>query len=441
LEGKEVREGEWITKVYTVTRLSAIEPKVHYDEFYEAQPKVLIAPLSFRLAKSLGSNSSWSEFGNWFLELNSDLNALSPATKRYIDDMKREKSQNDLVRELYHYMQDRTRYVSIQLGIGGFQSLPAKDVEEHGYGDCKALTTYMKSLLEYAGMKANYILVRAGENEPDVVADFPSNQFNHVFLGIPGKVDTLYLECTSQNNPFGYVGTFTDDRNVLWVERNSSKIVRGKKYDHENNMQRTISDVKIHPNGNADIKLNVTNRGTFFEDLAIFKMAPKDYVDKFNKSKFNFSDFGIKDFTYQHAERDSAEFVSNYQVAVNGLGKVVESKILLPIVITNPITQFISKDDYKKYCSIRRGLTVEEEVNITLPKNAWTENLPPAVNLSSPYGSYELRYEQEGAVVRVTRKFVLFKGQYREEKFDGFSQYLSKIITLEKRKLILNSKT
>ena len=59
-------------------------------------------------------------------------------------------------KKIYQYVQDNTRYISVQVGIGGMQPITAKEVDLVKYGDCKGLTNYTKSLLDIVGVKSNY---------------------------------------------------------------------------------------------------------------------------------------------------------------------------------------------------------------------------------------------------------------------------------------------
>ena len=70
----------------------------------------------------------------------------------------------------------------------------------------------MVAMLKEAGIKGYYTIIMAGKNAPEVIPDFPNDQFNHIIVAVPNNRDTLWLECTSQTNPFGYLGHFTGDR-------------------------------------------------------------------------------------------------------------------------------------------------------------------------------------------------------------------------------------
>ena len=54
----------------------------------------------------------------------------------------------------------------------------------------------------------------------------------------------VFLECTSQDDPFGYQANFTDDRDVLVIKPEGGEIIRTKNYENKDNSQ--IVKATIH---------------------------------------------------------------------------------------------------------------------------------------------------------------------------------------------------
>ncbi len=440
IKGVTKTDGNRISTVFTVTNLPSVDNKVRYQDFYDDQPKVLVSPESFRLDNVAGSSASWKDFGNWFLALNSDVHKLSGKTKLFIDGLDKS-DKRKVVQQIYEYMQDKTRYVSIQLGIGGFKSLPAEEVDNNGYGDCKALSTYMKCMLQHAGINSNYILVRAGDDEPDVIAEFPGNQFNHVFIGVPLASDTIYLACTSQIVPIGYTGTFTDDRNVLWIENNKSAIIRSKIYDQIENVQNNFIKIALDIEGNGLASFESINQGIFFDEIMVYKLAPEDYIKKYNQSKFDYNDYSLKKFTFDQPDRDVSAFVSRFNVEINSLARPVSGKLVLPFVPATPFYKYIDNDELQRFYSIKRCMTVADVIEVDLPDNYWVYNLPQPEKIDTPFGSYSIEATVDGDKLKLKRTMIFFKGEYRNEGYDGFRTFFQAIEKVEKKKLVLNSKT
>src|SRR4030095_3800912 len=128
-------------------------------------------------------------------------------------------SESEKIKRIYEYMQNNFRYVSIQLGIGGYRPFSATFTDQKKYGDCKGLSNYMKAALKSVGIKSHIAIINAQYNAEPVDPDFPANNFNHAILCVPGK-DTIWLECTSSSAEFGKLGTFTENRNALLVTEN-----------------------------------------------------------------------------------------------------------------------------------------------------------------------------------------------------------------------------
>jgi len=435
---------ESTTATWTMADLPAVERYENYKAFLTQAGKVHITPVSFTFGGIEGDFKSWGNFGEWFRILNEGRNTLSASTKVHLDGLKETHGENTsaLVKAVYQHMQSRTRYISIQLGIGGFQAIPADEVDEKGYGDCKALTNYMKAMLEYLGIPSNYILVYAGGDAPDIQYDFPSNQFNHLFLGVPLVSDTLWFECTSQTLPPAHIGTFTDDRHVLWIDKNNSQVIRTPSFQANESVLKQKCTVTLSPQGDAVLNLDVNQTGMFFDDAMMFQLAKKDYIEKSSAKKFAYPDFTIREYDFKIPDPQQASLNVHYTIDVNAIGKPLGTKMMIPANLLTPMEKNLEVDVFNKYCEVRRPFTLDDHVVLVLPENYRLDVAPETVYESSPYGSYEIRIEQgEDDTVHIYRKVVIQKGTYTKEKFDAFYSAIKKIRQLEQSKIILQSKT
>lgn len=229
---------------------------------------VRIAPREFEIDGARGDMSTWQAFGRWYFDLSRDRDQL-PAqaheqVRRIVASCATERQK---VFALYRHLQSTTRYVSVQLGLGGWRPYDAAYVYERGYGDCKALTNYMKALLKSAGIRSYPVLIDPGNRRSPMIVEFPSNQFSHVILCIPSASDTMWLECTSQSFPADHLGGRNENLNALLVSEEGGTVIRTPaSLSSENRLER-MGLVELEQTGNAQARLHMAYSGCMRDEV------------------------------------------------------------------------------------------------------------------------------------------------------------------------------
>lgn len=240
-------------------------------------PQVEVSPNEFSYDGYKGSFRSWQDFGSWNYKLYEE---KAPFNEQRIAEIKalvaKTNNREEKISVLYDYLQRNMRYVSIQLGIGGFKPFAVKFVDEKKYGDCKALTNYMRYLLKVAGIEAYPALINAGNEKISVDPKFPSDPFNHVILCIPGAKDSTWLECTSNYSKVGELGTFTENKKVLLLTENGGVLVNTPKSLFSKNLVETRNEVIVDAEGGAIVRNKTRSSG---EANAFYKYLVQSDAD------------------------------------------------------------------------------------------------------------------------------------------------------------------
>ena len=408
-------------------------------------PNISTAPQAFEFDDYAGKMDSWENLGKWIALLNKDKNILPEATKKKVQDLtKNATTTEEKVRILYEYLQSKTRYVSIQLGIGGYQPFPASIVEQNGYGDCKALSNYMVSMLDAAGVKANYILIRAGENSPDIDINFPSSQFNHAIVAVPDKKDTLWLECTSQTNPFGYMGSFTGGRHALMITENGGKLIKTPVYTADQNIQSRTADVFVELTGDAKAKVKTTYRGLQYEngDLNFIVNGKYDDQKEWVQDNTEIPVFDIVSFSMaNHKDKIPAAEVK-LDLILKRLATVSGKRIFLTPNLMNRSTYIPEKlESRKTNVVLRTAYTDLDTIRYHLPEGIYPEFLPEPAKVKSRFGEYESTFTVDQGSLLYIRRIRMNKGEYPAETYKELTDFYRNINKADNTKLVFMSKT
>lgn len=403
------------------------------------------APSQFEYEGYLGNMNTWDEFGVWISSLNKNRNVLPEATKQKVLQLTADKkTTEEKVKAVYEYMQSRTRYVSIQLGIGGFQPFEASVVDQTGYGDCKALSNYMVSMLDVAGIKAHYVLIFAGRGAAGMREEFPSSQFNHAVAAVPNGKDTLWLECTSQTNPFGYAGTFTGDRKALMITEKGATIVNTTSYPDVLNTQSRSADVFVVNTGDATAKVKTVYSGLQYENNNLDRILNNQY-DLQKKWVMNTTDipsFDVKSFKFENKKEKVPSAIVSLDLSLRKLASVSGKRLMLTPNLMNRNTFIPEKLESRKTDIVEDfGYVDTDTIRYHIPDEIYPEVLPQPVKISSRFGEYESTYSLDQGLVVYTRRLKINKGRYPASTYQELVDFYKSVNRADNAKLVFLNKT
>lgn len=431
------------TKKWTIENLPAFVEEKYSLPTHTQLPRIVFPLNQFQMDGFEGSLESWKDFGQWSYDLKKDRQELTNETVAYIKSLTDTiAEEREKAKQVYKWMQSQTRYISIQLGVGGWQPFTALEVDQKKYGDCKGLTNYTQALLQSIGIESYYCLVHAGGGHTPLEADKVFNQFNHAILCLPLQGDTTWLECTSSTAPFGFQGSFTDDRYVLLIKDKESQLVKTICYSESDNLLYRKSSIQVNDEGGFKGRFNAE-----FHNVHINKRRAqldesledqKEYLYK----KVDINGFNINSLKYDFIDSIHPCIKEDIDFSIRKFASTSNTKMFLPLFYFKASGKKIKKDKNRwNNIVIKRGSTELDTIIFQIPQTFQLLKLPDTIKLSSDFGSYESLSWQDGKQVYYVRRNIRLAGQFPPERFEDFRKYRNAIIRADKATAILERKS
>ncbi len=437
---QKLEDGKNDVYVWNMPPMRCLIDEEYDDHSMYICPSVIAMPYEFVFGESSGILDTWENKGKWFHQLAEGRGNLLPADKQKVKELTAGcTSDKEKIAALYKYLGDKTRYVSIQLGIGGWQPMSAEEVGKTGFGDCKALTNYMQALLKEAGIESCQTIISTRYSE--LLKDFPNmHQTNHVILTIPqADGSNMVVECTNPQLPLGFISGDYAGHQALQVVNGVGKLIRIPEYTPDNNYEKIVADVQLQADGKSVVKFSDDHYGDRYD--AVRSIVYQD--DKERKERvsrwISLQDPVVESVKVNETKTDIPHL--DVQSELKGTyAKINGNKMF---IVCNPfrnvhIPRF--RKDRTRPIITENAYRLEDEIRITLPDGYVYPAGQNADTTKTDFGSYTLDIRQDGQKLIIKTSFTINKGRFDISRKDDFANFREKTSKMLRRLIIIEKK-
>ena len=401
-----IKTNKGITYTWQLNNQKAITSEYFQPYWQDITTSVFIAPKNFSIGGYSGDMSTWQDFGKFILTLNQGRDQLPDYVKQDIHRIAdTAKTVEQKVTLLYQYMQSNTHYISIQLGIGSWQPFDANYVATKKYGDCKALSNFMYSILKEAGIPANYVLINAGKGKRGLWEDFPSPYFNHAVVCVPNGKDSIWLECTNQTVAAGFMGSFTGNRKALLIASDGGHVVNTPYYKPADNLKVRKVTASIDSEGNLDALVHTTLCGVR-EELQHLLMydANKEEREKYLNNAINLPTYQVEKSDYKEVKSRIPVIDEDLHITSPAYAGITGKRLFIKPNLFNKSSIKLTKDSTRQYpIEFISAFKDIDTLSIALPAGYALEAMPKDVMLNSKFGSYTISFKVDDNSITAIR--------------------------------------
>lgn len=414
---------QWLAK-----DLPAMKNEVLAPALADLLPQVIASPLEFRY-EIRSMLRSWQTYGQWFDDLTIGLDRLTPEEKVIaLQLIKGISDRKEIVRKLYHYLQDNTRYINVTLETGGFRPYPASYVCKNKYGDCKALSVYMKALLKEAGIESHYVHINAGHATPGIIREAPGPQFNHMILCVPLDGDTIWLDNTTTSTPFGYLGAGISGKTALIINGPESRLVSTPMLKESDVLNTSGWTFNLDENGNGNASVKIGVRGDDFHRFALYrKYLSEDKLGDTIAGLIRLADAGLKEWTLVHPDRDSAFIMLDCELEVrNQIRRMGKYSVFRTFPLR--IQGLETVEERESDLLIPYPVSLTDTMLYIIPfREKYISELPGVLSASSDFGEVRTETRETSLGFMVTRKIIINAGRVDVQKYQNFLDFIGKV--------------
>jgi hypothetical protein len=254
----------------------------------------------------------------------------------------------------------------------------------------------------------------------------------------------LWLECTSQTNPFNYIAGFTDDRHVLLIKPEGGELVKTKAYEMEENLQIRKASISFSPGMDImQASVNTKYEGLQYENVDRLTVMSSEKQKEYLLKNIDIPEFYIRNYTVNKDLSGNNPFGEVIlDLDLRHYFSVSGDRIFLPLNLMNKRSTVPKKIENRKTdLQLYFPFSDSDTIEYIIPDEFEVQFIPDKLELKYPFGEFCSTVSQVGNKIIYTRNICMRKGMFPKESYSDLVKFYFEIARNEGGKAVLKKKS
>lgn len=397
---------------------------------------------------------SWNEVSRWYSGISDsqaqpDARIIAKANELTANT----RTELEKIQAIARYVQS-IQYISIQIGVGRWRPHAASEVLAKSYGDCKDKANLMRALLKVVNIDAYPVLIHSGD--PTFVQEvWPSpRQFNHCIIAVKVSDATqaatvldvaslgrlLIFDPTDDSTPVGDLPNHEQGSLALIAAGDKGALARMPSTSSETNQLDRLAQVQLSADGSIVATLKERARG---QSAVAYRrefrgLSKPDYLKRIEGWITAGATSSKVTKIAPEDDLNSGQFALDVDFTAASYGQSMQNRLLVfkPAIVSRRESLFLTEAT-RKHPVVLGARAFSETVSVKLPEGFDVDEIPEAIKIEAPFGSYKTTYDVKDRELVFTRTLAQKAGSIPVEQYQIVRNFFERIRAAEQAPVVL----
>lgn len=443
---------------WQLNNLQPIPPEPLSPSIRNIAPRIAVNYLPADRSQSTNKAfTDWTEVSQWASGLYDPQVIIDDAVAAKSRELTAGKTTElEKIRAIANYVQG-LQYISIDIGVGhgnGYRPRPSTTVLSRGYGDCKDKANLMRAMLKVINIEAFPIAIYSGDRT-FVRAEWASpNQFNHCIIAVKVGKDTeastiidyptlgrlLIFDATDPYTSLGDLPDYLQGSNALIIAGKDGGLAKMPITPPETDLLERNVEVSLNDQGEVKGNIKETANG---QTSSYFRQEHRSLsATDYKKAIEGWLTSGATGAQLIKMDTNDLKANSSFGLNVDFIapryGQLMQGRLLLfkPVIVGRRNELSLTEKN-RNYPVMLESQSMRETSVFTLPSGFIVDEMPDAVNLDTPFGTYTTNYEVKDGKLTFKRSLIMKRTMVEVKDYNAVRDFYAKMRDVEQSPVVL----